>query len=413
MKRAVVILPEPPCSPKAGNAVRDRQQIELLCRLGYRVSLLCVRPRLGSTAQADRAAAGRWDIDVEFVAETPVDLSEPIPAQLRRKLGYLFQAGRDHPFAWWAKPYGLAGSLPYHVKRLDPAIVVLRSFFLGHLPMLRAATSAPLIVDCHDAEVDLARGLVGCVSWWRMAGLLSNWAGVRAVYRRNLGLADEIWAVSEGDARALRRVAGRVGILVVPSAVDERLVVPAADPGPDDTCALVANYGYGPNLDGARWLVERVWPAVWRERERARLLLVGSGAEEELSRQASRYPGVEATGWVPDLAGVYAASGVMLAPLFHGGGSRLKVVEAWKHGKAVLGTPKGLEGLDAPGTAAVCATTPEAFAVALAALLRDRASRAAVAEAGRQFVAAHLTFEGVLPRLLAESVAARVTCVGR
>lgn len=405
-RRAVLVLPEPPFPPMAGNALRDAQQIELLRRLGHEVHLLCVRPRLDSTAAADRDAAAARGVTLHLMAEHPRPSTEPMLARLARKAGYLVATPSLHPFAWWMAPYDLPRSLPAALAALQPDVVLMRSTFLGLLPDVRAQVDVPVVVDCHDDEVHLARELIPSVRWWRRPGPVANHRGVRRLWRARLPLAAEIWAVSVEDAARISAVAGPCPVLVVPSGVDERLVVPGPRPGPDDACALVANYGYGPNLDGVRWLLRLVWPRVRRARPAATLHLVGGGAEDALHQLTATTAGVTVLGRVADLAPIYHGTGVMLAPLMHGGGSRLKVVEAWQQGKALVATPKGIEGLGAPAGAAVCAPTPEAYADALASLLGDSARRARLGDEGRRFVLDHLAFDRLASGLRDRSVVA-------
>jgi glycosyltransferase involved in cell wall biosynthesis len=404
--RALLILPESPYPPRWGNALRDAQQITLLQRLGYDVALLCVRPRIGSSASADTSAV-HAGIGIEFVAEDIRDLRESLLGRIRRKIRYLRSRNAAHPFACWCIPYLLPAAFPERVAALAPDVVVVRSLFLDLLPGLRRRFHRTIVVDCHDADVHLAREMIRSVPWWRAAGPWANYRGVRTVYRSFLSLADEIWAVSREDAERIRPFAASRPVLVVPSGVDEWHVVPAADAGCDDVCALVANFGYGPNLNAAHWLVERVWPRVRKQRPAARLLLVGGGAEDEVCNLATSQPGVTATGVLKDLSPIYAEAGVMLAPLHQGGGSRLKIVEAWKHGKAVLATSKGLEGTGPPIGVAAVRDRPQDFAEALAALMENGEERRLLGEAGRQFAARHLSFAHVEQVMRSHSILSR------
>ena len=127
----------------------------------------------------------------------------------------------------------------------------------------------------------------------------------------------------------------------------------------------------------------------------------GSARSPALAREDT---GVRALGRIPSLEAVYAEAGVMLAPLLQGGGSRLKVVEAWRHGKAVLGTTKGLEGLDAPPSACLRADSPEEFGHTLAGLMNDPARRSSLGQGGLAFVRRCLTYRIIEGKLKAASV---------
>jgi glycosyltransferase involved in cell wall biosynthesis len=99
---------------------------------------------------------------------------------------------------------------------------------------------------------------------------------------------------------------------------------------------------------------------------------------------------------VPDVAGYLEAATLMVVPLRRGAGTRLKVLEALAHGKAVVSTSVGAEGLDLrPGVDLEIADDAESFARACARLLDDPEARCRMANAGRERVLSRYTWEQV------------------
>jgi glycosyltransferase involved in cell wall biosynthesis len=81
---------------------------------------------------------------------------------------------------------------------------------------------------------------------------------------------------------------------------------------------------------------------------------------------------------------------VTAVPLLEGGGTRLKVLEAWALGRPVVSTTMGVVGLDVvPGREALVADDPESFARALSEVLVDPDLAVALIGAGRVAVQAH------------------------
>jgi glycosyltransferase involved in cell wall biosynthesis len=77
----------------------------------------------------------------------------------------------------------------------------------------------------------------------------------------------------------------------------------------------------------------------------------------------------------------------MAVPLFHGGGTRLKVLEAWALGRPIVSTTIGVAGLGVvPGREALVADDSVAFAEALVDVLLDPAVGEALIAAGREAV---------------------------
>jgi polysaccharide biosynthesis protein PslH len=72
-------------------------------------------------------------------------------------------------------------------------------------------------------------------------------------------------------------------------------------------------------------------------------------------------------------------------PLRAGGGTRLKILDAWAMGKAVVSTAVGCEGLAAEdGENILVRDTPEAFARAVIDVLKDAQLRSALERGARE-----------------------------
>jgi glycosyltransferase involved in cell wall biosynthesis len=82
--------------------------------------------------------------------------------------------------------------------------------------------------------------------------------------------------------------------------------------------------------------------------------------------------GVEVIGAVPDMAASYRDAHVAVVPLRAGGGSRLRVLEAFAQQRPVVSSSVGMEGIAAiDGAHAFIADDPLRFADDVQRLLRD------------------------------------------
>ncbi len=106
----------------------------------------------------------------------------------------------------------------------------------------------------------------------------------------------------------------------------------------------MGSFGYRPNVDAAFELAEEVLPALRRLGARARLTLVGRGPTPEMERLAAEDPDIVVTGSVPSMLPFLSRPCLMPVPLRHGSGTRLKVLEAFAAGYAVVSTAKGVAG---------------------------------------------------------------------
>ncbi len=106
---------------------------------------------------------------------------------------------------------------------------------------------------------------------------------------------------------------------------------------------FIGNFDYAPNFDAADRLAERIFPIILQSEPEAELHLAGKG---EKVQQFGRKQNVIVHGFAPDLAQLYDQATVALVPLQVGGGSRLKILEAFAYALPVVATAKGCEGLE-------------------------------------------------------------------
>src|SRR6266567_6467033 len=110
---------------------------------------------------------------------------------------------------------------------------------------------------------------------------------------------------------------------------------------------------------------------------------------------------VELTGYVPDVRPYVHDAACYVVPLRVGGGTRLKILDAWAMGKAVVSTSVGCEGLAAEdGRNILIRDDPESFAQAVRTVLRDAPLRLRLGVEGRRTVERQYSWERIGESLL-------------
>ena len=131
---------------------------------------------------------------------------------------------------------------------------------------------------------------------------------------------------------------------------------------------------YGPNIDAARRLVEEIGPRLRAAVPEATIRLVGLA--DARAERLHRPPAVVVTGRVEDMATELRRADLLAVPLRVGGGTRIKILEAFAHRLPVVSTSRGAEGLDVEdGQHLLIRDAPDDFAAACVSLLRDQALR--------------------------------------
>jgi glycosyltransferase involved in cell wall biosynthesis len=117
----------------------------------------------------------------------------------------------------------------------------------------------------------------------------------------------------------------------------------------------------------------------------ARLVIAGSNPEQLRSCRRSNDPSVTLRGFVDDLAALHALTRVVCCPIFYGSGTRIKIIEAAAHGRAIVSTPPGAEGLEFEnGTEIVLRDGVASLAEECIRLLQDPVAAERLGAAARQ-----------------------------
>lgn len=167
---------------------------------------------------------------------------------------------------------------------------------------------------------------------------------------------------------------------------------------------FTGSFRYAANYEGAQWFVREVLPLILKRLPDARLVITGDHANLPFVPASN----VTLTGQVDDIRPLVAASRVGIVPLFSGGGTRLKILEAMAMGTPVVATSKGAEGLELiPGEHFLVADSPVSFAEQVLRVLNDNALHDRLSAQARKFVQDRYDSEVVVPHFvrLVESVA--------
>lgn len=286
-----------------------------------------------------------------------------VPLELfRRDFGPVRAAFR----AWEHGPYDLAwfGDAEAYVA-LGPLV---------------AATS---IVDFDDLEDQAA--------WLRGQPTGSPWTLAEVERRLRQARNARLWR------RLRKRAARSVAALAVCSELDQARVGvpgtvvvpngyrPPAVPlgrravGRPPTVLLPGFLRYLPNIDAATRLVHDIGPILQTRRPDVQIRLVGLG--DARTEVLHRPPAVVVTGRVDDMATELGRADVVAVPLRHGGGTRIKILEAFAHRIPVVSTHLGAQGLAVRDGEHLLLRDGDAdFASACLSLLEDEDLRSSLVE---------------------------------
>jgi len=190
--------------------------------------------------------------------------------------------------------------------------------------------------------------------------------------------ANAVLCVSDPDCREYARYISARRLHVVPNFVD----VPDRFSGISrfDRIIMAGSFDNFQNREGLRWFLEQVWDAELASK--VELCIAGKGSNE-VAGAFFDVPRLVSLGPCEDLLTEIARSRCAIVPLWQGGGTRFKCLEAMAVRTPIVTTSKGCEGIEHEGTCVV-ADTPEAFKAAIFSVLNDREDAHNRAARGRQ-----------------------------
>jgi glycosyltransferase involved in cell wall biosynthesis len=153
--------------------------------------------------------------------------------------------------------------------------------------------------------------------------------------------------------------------------------------------------GYLFNVDGLDWFLSSVWPGVREQVPDATFRIVGSRLREEERARWCAVPGVEVAGFVDDISAAYRDCSFVVAPLWSGGGTNIKILEALLNGRACVLTSAAHKGFDATlpaGEAVLVAGNAEVMTEQCVQLLNDGHLCRTMGVRGAAVVAEHYSF---------------------
>jgi polysaccharide biosynthesis protein PslH len=285
------------------------------------------------------------------------------------------------------------------------SLLATERFDVVHVEHLRAAHliwTLPLemhvVYDAVDSiSLLLARTLHGSHSAKQRLIALVELAATRMYERRILERVGIIAVTSDDDARAfeaLRRGHG-ARLELIPNGVDLDYFRPMSDSYDRSSIVISGKMSYHANATAALYFAREILPRVQARHPEARLRIVGSAPTPEVLALA-RDPGIEVTGYVPDIRPAIAHAAVAVCPVTVKVGIQNKILEAMALGVPVVSTAAGASGLRAePGSELLVGRNPEELAQQISAVLGDRALRQRLALAGRTYVEAHHRWSSV------------------
>jgi polysaccharide biosynthesis protein PslH len=164
-----------------------------------------------------------------------------------------------------------------------------------------------------------------------------------------------------------------------------------------ETLIFTGSFTYSANYEAMLWFIEKVFPIVREKLPSVQLIITGDSGD----RRLPFLDNVSMAGYVPDIRPLISSSIVSLAPIWTGGGTRLKILEAMALRTPVVATSKGAEGLEVQhGVHLLMADAPESFAESILQLLHNPGLSRQIGDNAYNLVKGKYDWAVVMPHFL-------------
>lgn len=207
-----------------------------------------------------------------------------------------------------------------------------------------------LIVNIEDPQSIKMFRMLDLSVWtkWQKFKLYMSARFVQSYESRVLPKVAEVILLSSQDVRDMRAQGNFNNVSHVTYGVDLSDVTDLVNyQNRERFIVFSGNMYHPPNVDGALYFLNEIFPFILKDQPAAKLIIVGAAPDNRILEASARYgEQVEITGRVPDLAKFIKHSMVSVCPVRLKIGVQTKILEALSWGTPVVTTSAGNSGIN-------------------------------------------------------------------
>ena len=182
----------------------------------------------------------------------------------------------------------------------------------------------------------------------------------------------------------------------IPNGVDTEFFVPGSTPTKLNKLIFIGTLDWYPNTRAVQFLGHEIWPLVRDEYPDLEVDIIGSRPPADLVELSNKDPRFTVHGFVDDLMPYLHDATVYVCPINDGGGTKLKLLDAFSAGKAVIADPIACEGLQVTDRENVyLASSAEEYAKGIGELLANAELRQKLERNARDHAVNEFSFASI------------------
>src|SRR6266851_2301980 len=270
------------------------------------------------------------------------DMHEGSPSVSQAAYRHLAYESAEPWFVSYYNSGTMERSLAELTSRSFDLILIEHSFMARFLPSL--PSDVPKVLDMHNVHTLMAWRRAQEKSGSKKDDMVKEFERTQSFERTVCNACQLCLCCSDQDAEAARHFLNIEHLRVIPNGVDTAMMTPAKASVTPGYLLFTGMMNYEPNVEAVRYFVGEILPLIRAEVPNATFHIAGANPSPEVKALAS--DSVYIYGSVPDMRPYFHRASVVIVPLLHGGGTRLKILDAAACGKPIVSTSVGAEGLN-------------------------------------------------------------------
>ncbi|MBI4036744.1 glycosyltransferase family 4 protein [Candidatus Daviesbacteria bacterium] len=183
--------------------------------------------------------------------------------------------------------------------------------------------------------------------------------------------ASRVVAMSGDDKEIMKKEVPSLKVDIVPNGVDSKWFGQKVTSKSQEPVILyLGNFTWLQNREAVSVLIKKIWPEILKAFPKANLWIIGKNAKNFFAELEQKNVRVDE---VKDVREAYQKATILVAPIYSGGGTRLKNFETFASGLPVVTTSIGIGGTEAEdGKHVIIRDDPSDIAKAAIDLIQDK-----------------------------------------
>ncbi|MCX7987521.1 MAG: glycosyltransferase family 4 protein [Bacteroidales bacterium] len=382
--KILILSPKPPFPPKDGGAIAIFNLARGLAQVGNEVYVLAMNTLKHRVVQYDKHGVERLTLKYVDV-DTDINAVGIIFNLLFSRIPYT--ASRFYLPVYLRELISLL-----QIEKFD--IVQIEGPYLGfYIPFIRKYSRANVVIRAHNIEHEIWRRVAineqNLIKRWYYFNLANR---IVRFERKMLMLSDALLPITDRDRQAFLKYGYKGPMEVAPVGVD--CIEKELTLTQQRAIMFLGALDWAPNQEGLFWFVENVWPKVLESNPYMIFHVAGRNAPGWLQKKLTTVRNLLFHGEVEKSSDFLEIADIMIVPILSGSGMRVKIIEAMAHGKVVITTTIGAEGIPVvSGEQIIVADDPSLFAKHITTLVGDPIKLSAIAKNAMDFV--RKTFDNI------------------